>query len=406
MSLLTHPCFFYFFIGSLLGGAFTASGCSSVPIDPGTRPASLIAQLDPSALKDRLSSCQDGPFYRTRFSIAHRGAPLGYPEHTREGYIAAASMGAGRLECDVTFTKDLALVCRHSQCDLHRTTNILKTPLAEQCSQPFTPATTTQSATAQCCASDITVNQFKSLCGRQDRVNPNADSVDNYLRAPPPRMGNAAQSCGRLLTLDESISLFETFGVEHIPELKKPQVPMPYQGMDQQSYANRMISAYTQAGVDPKRVWPQSFNLNDVKYWIREHPQFANQTIYLDPRGRQASFKPSFAQMQSLKAAGIDIIAPPIPMLLELTPQGDLAPTDYAVFAQQAGLDIVTWTFESGQATDPKNWLYGNLTNFMDHESKMLLVLDALSTQVGIKGIFSDWAGTVTYYANCLNLPR
>jgi len=93
-------------------------------------------------------------------------------------------------------------------------------------------------------------------------------------------------------------------------------------------------------------------------------------------------------------------------MLLELTPQGDLAPTDYAVFAQQAGLDIVTWTFESGQATDPKNWLYGNLTNFMDHESKMLLVLDALSTQVGIKGIFSDWAGTVTYYANCLNLPR
>jgi len=48
-------------------------------------------------------------------------------------------MGAGILECDVTFTKDLELVCRHSQCDLHTTTNILTTPLAAKCSVPFSP---------------------------------------------------------------------------------------------------------------------------------------------------------------------------------------------------------------------------------------------------------------------------
>ena len=34
-------------------------------------------------------------------------------------------MGAGVLECDVAFTKDRGLVCRHAQCDLHTTTNIL-----------------------------------------------------------------------------------------------------------------------------------------------------------------------------------------------------------------------------------------------------------------------------------------
>jgi len=28
-----------------------------------------------------------------------------------------------------------------------------------------------------------------------------------------------------------------------------------------------------------------------------------------------------------------------------------------------------------------------------------------LARQVGILGIFSDWAGTVTYYANCMGLP-
>ena len=30
--------------------------------------------------------------------------------------------------------------------------------------------------------------------------------------------------------------------------------------------------------------------------------------------------------------------------------------------------------------------------------------LDVLAKQVGIRGIFSDWAGTVTYYANCMGL--
>ena len=50
-------------------------------------------------------------------------------------------MGAGVVECDVTFTKDKALVCRHSQCDLHTTTNILYIPaLANKCTTPFTPA--------------------------------------------------------------------------------------------------------------------------------------------------------------------------------------------------------------------------------------------------------------------------
>jgi glycerophosphoryl diester phosphodiesterase len=50
-------------------------------------------------------------------------------------------MGAGIVECDVTFTKDKELVCRHAQNDLHTTTNILATPLAAKCVQPFTPAT-------------------------------------------------------------------------------------------------------------------------------------------------------------------------------------------------------------------------------------------------------------------------
>jgi Glycerophosphoryl diester phosphodiesterase family len=77
---------------------------------------------EPSRLKSALQRCSEGPFFKTDFSIGHRGAPLQFPEHTRESYVAAARLGAGILECDVTFTEDLELVCRHSQCDLHTTT--------------------------------------------------------------------------------------------------------------------------------------------------------------------------------------------------------------------------------------------------------------------------------------------
>jgi hypothetical protein len=106
-------------------------------VQRGPRPLFLVDDMDDSRLKRKLQKCAKGPFKNSDFSIGHRGAAMRFPEHTRESYEAAARMGAGILECDVTFTKDKELVCRHSQCDLHTTTNILATPLAAQCSAPF-----------------------------------------------------------------------------------------------------------------------------------------------------------------------------------------------------------------------------------------------------------------------------
>src|ERR1700752_3435551 len=111
---------------------------SSVQLGP--RPFFLVEDMKESSLKRRLEGCAAGPFKKSDFSIGHRGAALQFPEHTREAYQAGARMGAGTLECDVTFTKDLQLVCRHAQNDLHTTTNILVTPLAGKCTRPFTPA--------------------------------------------------------------------------------------------------------------------------------------------------------------------------------------------------------------------------------------------------------------------------
>src|SRR5262245_61211699 len=106
----------------------------------GPRPFFLVNDMQDGRLKSELQACSAGPFKPSNFSIGHRGAALQFPEHTRESYEAGARLGAGILECDVTFTKDKQLVCRHAQNDLHTTTNILVTSLASKCIQPFTPA--------------------------------------------------------------------------------------------------------------------------------------------------------------------------------------------------------------------------------------------------------------------------
>jgi glycerophosphoryl diester phosphodiesterase len=121
-------------------------GHQSVQLGP--RPFFLVNDMEDSRLKRKLQSCSNGPFSKADFSIGHRGAALQFPEHTRESYEAGARMGAGILECDVTFTQDLQLVCRHAQNDLHTTTNILVTPLATKCTRPFTPASSVRTVSS------------------------------------------------------------------------------------------------------------------------------------------------------------------------------------------------------------------------------------------------------------------
>ena len=150
----------------------------------GPRPFYLVDKLDAGPLRDKLKSCTSGPFKRTAFSIGHRGAAMQFPEHTEESYRAGARMGAGILECDVTFTKDKELVCRHSQCDLHTTSNILAIPdLAAKCTQPFTPAdpAAKKEASAKCCTSDLTLAEFRRLKGKMDAFDKSATTPEAYM---------------------------------------------------------------------------------------------------------------------------------------------------------------------------------------------------------------------------------
>jgi glycerophosphoryl diester phosphodiesterase len=377
----------------------------------GPRPYYLVADMDPGPLKRKLEKCAEGPFQSTDFSIGHRGAALQFPEHTVESYEAGARMGAGILECDVTFTKDRQLVCRHSQCDLHTTTNILAVPeLAAKCTQPFVPAdpATGKAASATCCTSDITLAEFVTLCGKMDASNPRATTVAEYLGGTPSFRTDLYATCGTLISHADSIELFTRLGTKFTPELKAPSVPMPFQGdYTQEMYAQQLIDEYKARGVRPGKVFAQSFGLADVLYWIAREPAFGKQAVFLDERvdAGPTAYDAAVASLAGLHAQGVNIVAPPTWALVTLDAAGQMVPSPYAVAARAAGLDIITWTLErSGLLRDHGGYYYQSVTAAIDNDGDAYQLLDVLAKKVGIRGIFSDWPATVTYYANCMGL--
>jgi len=381
----------------------------------GPRPFFLVNDMEDSRLKRELLSCAEDPLRTTDFTIGHRGgATLQFPEETREDFEAGIRMGAGIVECDVTFTKDLELVCRHAQNDLHTTTNILVTRLAAKCTQPFTPALFDASghriadAAAECRTSDITLAEFKTLTGKMDGFNPNARTPQEYIAGTPNFRTDlyAGPTSGHLLTHKESIALINKHGLKFTPELKSPSVTMPFNGLTQEAFAQKMIDEYKAAGISPRRVFAQSFDERDILYWINHEPAFGKQAVFLDD-ANVVSELPSFADLVGYKQLGINIVAPPTFALVTVNSNNRIVPSEYARNAKAAGLDIITWTLERSGilAVRPdEEFYYQSVSPAIKREGDVFKLLDVLALDVGIRGIFTDWAATVTYYANCIGL--
>lgn len=397
---------------------FAASG---EPVHLGPRPFYLLDQLGEGELKDALETCASSTieYGRRNFSIAHRGASLQFPEHTKEAYLAAHRMGAGIIECDVTFTSDAELVCRHAQCDLHTTTNLLATPLAEKCTVPFKPATYDEAgnmivpADARCCASDLTLNEFKSLKGKMDASDPTARNVTQYMGGTANIRTDLYATGATLMSHNDSIELIGELGGQFTPELKEVTDGFGDSGLTQEDYARKLIRAYTDAGIAHGRVWPQSFDLDDIRLWIREFPDFGKQAVWLDGRNpaQMAQTPPNSEEFAALKQAGLNIIAPSMPLLLATDEANHIVPSDYAVRAKAAGLDMISWSSDrSGRIVEDvlngdNAYYYQTTLDALSNDGDILVTIDVLAQDVGVIGVFSDWPATTSFYANCMDLP-
>ena len=397
-------------------------------IQVGPRPFYLIDGMDDSALKRKLESCENEPVRRTNWSIAHRGAPLEFPEHTREAYQAGARMGAGVVECDVTFTSDGALVCRHAENDLHTTTNILTSQYADRCIKPFTPATldangaVTKAASAECRTSALTVDEFKSLKGKMDAFNPAATTPQQYQMGTPTWRTELYTGRGTLMTFAESIALNKKNGVKHTPELKAGDAATIAKVFgSQERYAQALINELQANGVRPKDAYPQSFNPNDILYWVK-NTAYGDQAVFLvdyntttdniilfDTTGKQLLTRDEQnAFFKSLRRAGVKIVAPSFNALL--TVQGSqIVPSVFAKDLRSMGFDIISWSFErvdlrKGAAGVGSYYDFDPTGAAIKKDSDMYKALDVLAKDVKLIGMFSDWPGTVSYYASCMGM--
>lgn len=324
--------------------------------------------------------------------------------------------GAGIIECDVSFTSDRELVCRHSNCDLHYTTNILAHPdLAAKCSQPFTPFNpeTGEEASAKCCTSDITLSEFKSLCAEMEATTFNAVNTSQYNgrigSTPDWRTNLYSYECAETMSLRDQIELVDEMGLDFTAEAKTPQVPMPFQGnYTQEDFIQQMVDTYEDMDIAAERVWLQSFLESDVFYWLDNTPAFGQQAVYLDERAdaNATAFDAVVATLPDLAARGVKIMAPSTWQLVTLdNATGTIVPSSYATTAREAGLEIITWSLDrSGPLQDGGGYYYQGIMPVINNDGDQYTLIDVLAQQVGVTKLFSDWAATVTYYANCFGL--
>jgi glycerophosphoryl diester phosphodiesterase len=208
------------------------------------------------------------------------------------------------------------------------------------------------------------------------------------------------------MTHDEYIRVVDSWGLKFTPELKTPEVKMPFNGYTPQQYAQDLIDAYKKAGIKPSRVWPQSFLPDDVFYWIKNEPQFGKQAVYLDERvDTEAGYANATASIPDLAKRGVKILAPAFFALTKLDQSGKIVPSEYAIAAKKAKINLVGWSFErSGFLNKGGDYYYQYVSKAINNDGDMYTVLDVLVHQVGIMAMFSDWPATVTYYASCFGL--
>ena len=358
-----------------------------------------------------------GPFKQSDFSIGHRGAALQFPEHTRSPTRRRARMGAGILECDVTFTKDkrAGLPARaerpahdHQHPRRRRwppsAPSRSRRPIFDADGKLITPAS------AECRTSDITLAEFKTLTRQDGRVQPaRADAA-----GVPRRHGELPH---RPLRRPDQRPPADPQGEHRAVQEARREDDARAQDAERGDAVQRLHAGGLRAE-DDRRVQGgrRARRAACSRSRSTRTTCCTGSSTSRRSAGRRSTSTtpnvvadlPGFAELAGYKAQGINIVgAADLRAAGARRQRTTSCRRSTRTDAKAAGLDIITWTLErSGILADGNNGFYYQ-TFDSGHQARRRHDAGCSTcwpAQVGILGIFSDWPATVTYYANCMNI--
>eukprot|EP00928_Gymnodinium_smaydae_P000631 TRINITY_DN10240_c0_g2_i1.p1 TRINITY_DN10240_c0_g2~~TRINITY_DN10240_c0_g2_i1.p1 ORF type:complete len:586 (+),score=84.14 TRINITY_DN10240_c0_g2_i1:63-1760(+) len=414
-------------------------------------------------MQNAIATCKR-PLARNDKVLGHRGAALVAPEESYTSLRIGAESGAGYLECDVSPTSDLELVCRHSNCDLDSTTDLVtKHPdLNAKCTEPFVPGSGKK---ATCCTFDFTMQELGRLCGiMESGINASAATYADYLVGPPGYRSEAGgDGCHPLLSYKGYLRLLKKSGINAIPELKdtwydRTESFFRSKGKDIYWFADEFANLLSSHGFkpaprpgeqsEPGQVFGvmQTFDYRIAEHWKKTRPEMTVEYMWQVPPPAGANCTGGSGNgdnhgpngpggdcggeqlLEHLNRLGVNMFSPPIFTLLQNGPNRTIEPSDTARMLQRLGVESIgSWSLER-QGCEPKEslpykqpvtaenndayiapcwdveaWYYSTTNgNSTWQYVDVLAVLDALFRKVGIKHMFSDFPATVATYVNCI----
>jgi len=337
-----------------------------------------------------------GPLLNCESTIAHRGAPMGYPGHTKEGYEAAITMGACKLSCEAVFNADGDLYCRQDQCDLHYTTDIFSNPdnecLAKKCSTP----PSTFGSSAQCCTSDFTAAELDRLCVTLEmtiQASP-ANSENNLsLSKWTTTQYMNTSICHKIMSHVDFINLAVSHNKTMVTELLDAETVAGVTG--KAATAERLILDYTNSAhtISASDVYVQSSHKEHVAAWLAGL-KYVNAVLRVT-ESAQAIL--DLDELSSLNPP-LKFMAAHLDALLS-SPTGvqygnELVETPMAKHAKKHKMTIWALGYTAER-------LAPSTSSYLRKDADSLLLLHAL-----LKGtadaVFTDWTEKVSHYENCV----
>ncbi|KAI5302910.1 hypothetical protein KEM56_000233, partial [Ascosphaera pollenicola] len=200
-------------------------------------------------------------------------------------------------------------------------------------------------------------------------------------------------------------------------ELKKPEIPMPFDGdYTQEKYAQQLVDEYKEAKISPKNVFLQSFGLDDILFWLKHDPEFGKQALFLiDAFPTKEAAEMAIGNLTAIKEMGVKTLAPATSDLLVLNTdrkggmdEKPFVATDFAKLAKKLGFGIVTYSIERtgplSRVDELDDTYVKPIKDALKRDGDVYVMIDALAKEAGVEKMFSDWPATVTYYANCMRL--